>query len=104
MDYLTPLLHRRTTLRGAERTHDFDFAAQDYRVTDASGLRSLDLPLERNAMFLDAMRDFLALVSGGKLSGNPLMPRLDLCLPSARLVAQAWAMRGFVGEITKEIP
>ena len=104
MDYLTPVLHRRTTLRGHERMHDFDFAAQVYRLTEPSGARLLDLPLERNAMFLDAMRDFLALASGGETSGNPLMPRLDLCLPSARLVAQAWAMRGFVGEITKEIP
>lgn len=104
MDYLTPLLHRRALLRGTERMHDFDFAAQAYRVTDPSGPRMLDLPLERNAMFLDAMRDFLGLAFGGALSGNPLMPRLDMCLPSARLVAAAWAMRGFVGEITKEIP
>jgi predicted dehydrogenase len=104
MDYLTPLLHRRTTLRGTERMHDFDFAAQSYQVIDGSGPHQLDLPLERNAMFLDAMRDFLALASGRPTSGNPLLPRLDLCLPSARLLAQAWAMRAFTGEITKEIP
>lgn len=103
MDYLAPLLHRRTTLRGTERMHDFDFAAQVYQVTEASGLRQMSYPLERNAMFLDAMRDFLGLAFGGQTSGNPLMPRLDLCLPSARLVAEAWSMRGFVGEITKEI-
>jgi predicted dehydrogenase len=104
MDYLTPRLHRRTTLRGTDRMHDFDFAAQVYQVTDLSGTRQLDLPLERNAMFLDAMRDFLALASGHQTSGNPLMPRLDLCLPSARLVAKAWGARDFVGKITKEIP
>jgi predicted dehydrogenase len=104
MDYLTPLLHRRTTLRGAERMHDFDFAAQVYRVTEPSGPRLLDLPLERNAMFLDAMRDFLALASGGETSGNPLMPRLDLCLGSARMVADAWSKRVFIGSITKEVP
>lgn len=104
MDYLTPLLHRGTVLRGHERMHDFDLAAQSYRVTDRTGARFLDLPLERNAMFLDAMRDFLALASGQPTSGNPLMPRLDLCLPSARLVAQAWSMRTFVGEIQKDIP
>ena len=105
MDYLTPLLHRRTTLRGTERMHDFDLAAQSYRVTDAAGPRLLDLALERNAMFLDAMRDFLALAAGAEApSGNPLLPRLDLALPSARLVARAWAMRQFTGEITKEIP
>ena len=104
MDYLTPLLHRRTMLRGTERMHDFDLAAQTYKVTEPSGTQLLDLPLERNAMFMDAMRDFLALAFGGEVSGNPLMPRLDLCLPSARLVADAWSRRAFVGEITKEIP
>jgi predicted dehydrogenase len=104
MDYLTPQLHRRTVLRGHQRMHDFDFAAQSYRVTDASGPLNLDLPLERNAMFLNAMRDFLALAAGGPTSDNPLMPRLDLCLPSARLVADAWSRRQFTGEITKEIP
>jgi predicted dehydrogenase len=104
MDYLTPLLHRRTTIRGAERMHDFDFAVQEYWLTDATGLRQLDMALDRNAMFLDAMRDFLALAAGETTSGNPLMPRLDLCLASARLVADAWSKRSFVGEITKEIP
>lgn len=104
MDYLTPGLHRRAHLRGAERMHDFDFAAQVYRVTDAQGPRLLDLPLERNAMFMDAMRDFLALAAGGKTSGNPLMPVLSSCMESARLVARAWAARSFVGAITKEIP
>jgi predicted dehydrogenase len=104
MDYLTPQLHRRTTLRGHQRMHDFDFAAQNYVVTEPSGPRQLALPLERNAMFLDAMRDFLSLASGTATSGNPLMPRLDLCLPSARLVASAWAARDFIGEITKDIP
>ena len=104
MDYLTPQLHRRSILRGNLRMHDFDFAAQDYRLTEATGPRQLTLPLERNAMFLDAMRDFLALASGTEASGNPLLPRLDLCLPSARLVAAAWKARAFVGEITKEIP
>lgn len=104
MDYLTPSLHRRTMLRGHERMFDFDFAAQVYQVTEHADTRRLDLPLARNAMFLDAMRDFLALASGGTPSANPLLPRLDLCMPSARLVAQAWAMREFVGQITKEVP
>jgi hypothetical protein len=104
MDYLTPGLHRRAQLRGSERIQDFDFAGQVYRLVEAGGPRLLDLPLERNAMFLDAMRDFLALAEGGATSGNPLMPRLDLCLDSARLVARAWAARVFVGEIEKDIP
>ncbi len=104
MDYLTPKLHRRTLLRGTERMHDFDFAAATYRVTDAAGPRDLDRPLERNEMFLSAMRDFLALAQGADPSGVEHLPRLDLCLPSARLVAAAWTARAFIGHCGKEIP
>jgi predicted dehydrogenase len=103
MDYLTPRLHRRCILRGTERMHDFDFAAGRYVVTDADGPVTLDKPLDRNEMFLAAMRDFLALVAGRAPSGNPHLPRLDLCLPSARLVADAWVARAFTGQITKDI-
>ncbi len=101
MDYLTPRLHRRTILRGLTRMHDVDFAAQSYQVADAAGVQSLDLPLERNRMFLDAMADFLALVAGRPVSGNPNIPRLDRAFSSARLVAAAWSARRFNGEITK---
>jgi predicted dehydrogenase len=104
MDYLTPQLHRRAILRGTQAMQDFDFAAQSYRVTDAAGPRLLDLPLERNQMFLSAMGDFLALAGGSTVSRIEHLPRLDLALPSARLVAAAWAARQFVGTITREIP
>jgi predicted dehydrogenase len=103
MDYLTPKLHRRTILRGHLCMYDFDFASQKYTITDATGPRTPDLPLERNAMFLDAMRDFLALVAGQEVSGVEHLPRLDLCLPSAQLTASAWEARRFSGETTKEI-
>ena len=104
MDYLTPGLHRRAHLRGSDRMYDFDFATQSYRAIENGGTRVLDLPLERNAMFLDAMRDWLALVAGHAVSGVEHLPRLDLCMGSARLVTQAWGARQFVGQITKEIP
>jgi predicted dehydrogenase len=104
MDYLTPKLHRRATLHGTGQMLDFDFAAQCYRVTDAAGTRELDLPMERNAMFLDAMRDFLALAQGWEPSEAEHLPRLDLALPSARLVARAWAARTFIGTCGKDLP
>ena len=103
MDYLTPRLHRRCILRGTERMHDFDLAAQSYVVTDAAGARPLHKPLERNEMFLAAMRDFLALVAGQPVSDVEHLPRLDLCLPAARLVAEAWEARRFTGLITKDM-
>lgn len=103
MDYLTPRLHRRAILRGHAGLRDFDFAAGRYDIIGPSEDR-LDLPLERNTMFLDAMRDFLALIRGRPVSDNPHLPRLDLALPSARLVARAWEARHFIGNVTKEIP
>lgn len=103
MDYLTPKLHRRATLHGTGRMFDFDFAAQDYLITDAAGTRRIDVSLERNAMFLDAMCDFLALVQGRVVSNVEHLPRLDRCLPSARLVADAWAARQFNGTIDREL-
>lgn len=104
MDYLTPRLHRRAILRGVDRCHDFDFAAQNYRLSDLAGERSLDLPLERNAMFLSITRDFLALAAGKPASDVEHLPRLDLALPSAKLTAKARAARQFIATIAKEIP
>lgn len=103
MDYLTPKLHRRTVLHGSAGMFDFDFAAQIYTVTDAAGSRNVDAPMARNAMFVDAMRDFLALVRGHRVSEVEHLPRLDWCLPSARLVADAWAARQFTGTIDKDM-
>ena len=103
MDYLTPKLHRRCILRGSERMHDFDFATQRYVITDGAGPVTLTKSLERNDMFLAAMRDFLALVAGNAVSDVEHLPRLDFCLPSAMLVAEAWAARHFTGQISKDI-
>ena len=99
MDYLAPQLHRRTRLFGTGILADFDFASETYFL---NGTRQ-DHPLARNAMFLDAMGDFLALVAGRTVT-NPIAPRLDLIGPSAAMVARAWAMRRFTGVVAKELP
>ena len=103
MDYLTPALHRRTILHGTRQMFDFDFATEQYRIVTSGGVRMINAPLNRNEMFLAAMRDFLALVQGHVTSGNPALPRLDLALPSARLVAEARDKRRFVGTVAKEL-
>lgn len=103
MDYLTPRLHRRAVLHGTRQSFDFDFAAQNYRVQDLAGERVLDLPLERNAMFLDAMRAFLALVAGQSPDPVEHLPRLDRVIASAKLISEAWQNRRFIGLIDKEL-
>lgn len=104
MDYLAPALVRRAHLAGQARLHDWDFAAQTYAVTDGAGRHALDLPHARNAMFLDAMRDFLALAAGRTVSDVEHLPRLDRVGDSARLTCAAWSARTFAGTIEKELP
>ena len=104
MDYLAPRLVRRCEIASPEAVRTFDFAAEDYRVTHASGVEVLDLPLERNAMFLDAMRDFVALAEGRETSGNPLLPRLDRVAESCDLIARAWEARHFAGTLDTDLP
>ena len=104
MDYLCPRLVRRTCIDTAAISVDFDYAAGVYRISDHAGTKVLDLAQDRNDMFLDAMRDYLALVAGQPTSGNRHLPRLDLCLPSCRLIAGAWAARRFIGTTAKDIP
>lgn len=103
MDYLTPQLHRRTIVYGVDAIYDFDFAAQRYEVKDAAGARLIDLPLERNEMFVGITRDWIALLEGRQTT-NRLLPRIDRVTASTALTAAAWEARQFAGHITKEIP
>ncbi len=100
MDYLTPVLVRRASLRGTNQVIDFDFAAQRYQIDRGEGSETIDLPLERNAMFIAAMCDFLALVTGDPVSDVEHLPRLDRVSASCALLAKAWETRQFGGQIT----
>ena len=102
MDYLTPQLHRRTIIYGADAIYDFDFVAQKYEIKDAKGSRLMVLPVNRDAMFVDLMKDWLTLLYNGKIS-NRLLPRISQLGVSTKLIANAWESRQFVGETTKEM-
>ncbi len=94
MDYLSPISVRRGAIRRTGGIVDVDFLGPDILW---DGLNAERFEFERNDMFLDAMRDFLALVRGQATSGNPLMPRLDRMRGVADLVAAAWEARRFHG-------
>jgi predicted dehydrogenase len=102
MDYLTPQLHRRILVYGIGAMYDFDFSAQRYEVKDKNGGRVFNLPFERNDMFIDITRDWLALLQGHEIS-NPYVPRLDRLGVSTSLIASAWEARQFTGRINKEL-
>ena len=95
MDYLSPVFERKMTLEGRAARIDLDLLAcrEDRRTGDDSATRSFQF--ERNDMFLDLMRDFIALAEGRPASDTPLLPRLDRCRDSADLIASAWEKRQF---------
>ncbi len=99
MDYLAPVGLRRAALAGLAARTEVDFLVPRI-VTGGAGR---EFSFERNDMFLHAMRDFLALVAGRPVSGNPLMPRLDRMRGVADLVAAAWEARSFRGTVAPEM-
>jgi predicted dehydrogenase len=100
MDYLSPVSFRRICLRGRDLVADFDLIAGRYAIDRGQGPDLLDLPFERNQMFLAAMADFLHLVAGEAVSDIEHLPRLDLVTASSAGIAQAWEMRAFTGQVT----
>ena len=104
MDYLSPQLVRRIDIAGTGQRHMFDLAAGSYMVADASGTRPIAITLERNAMFLAAMRDFLALIAGRPTSDVEHLPRLDLVRASCDRIAGAYGMRQFGGQLVGDKP
>lgn len=99
MDYLSPVFLRRLVLRGTVHTVEFDLHAGQYLIARDGAWEQLSMPFERNEMFLAAMADFLALVEGRPVSAVEHLPRLDLALPSARMVVEAYQARRFVGTV-----
>ena len=103
MDYLCPRLLRHARLDAQGASLDVDLAAPTYRRLTTAADSRLDLAQDRNAMFRDAMADFLAHVSGRQVA-NPLAPRMQAVQESCRLIAAAWAARRFTGLIEKDFP
>jgi predicted dehydrogenase len=103
MDYVSPVSLRRASLRADDQVIDLDFLVPDMRVATAKDAKTTPYAFDRNDMFMDAMRDFLALVRGQKTSGNPLMPRFDRMRDSSLMIAQAWENRQFNGVVAMDM-
>lgn len=94
MDYIAPVGFRRTALRSANAAINADLLSCTVR---RNGEEAARFDFDRNDMFLDAMRDFLALIEGRE--PGPRAPRLDHVRESAELVAAAWEARVFRGNV-----
>ena len=64
MDYLSPQSLRRLSLRGREETLELDLLSCEMRRWRGGRETAKTWSFERNDMFLDLMRDFIALVEG----------------------------------------
>lgn len=98
MDYLSPVNFRRIVLRGTHGSYEFDFTANSYVFHDKDGPKDMALSIERNEMFLEAMRDFLAMVDGRVVRDNRLVPSLNQVAGSNNLICAAYEKRQFVTE------
>ncbi len=103
MDYLSPVSLRRGGIRGLDAAVEVDLLAPALRALTPAGVAEQGFAFERNNMFLEAMRDFLALAEGQEAALNPLVPRFDRMAASSTLIAAAWEARRFVGEVAVEM-
>ncbi len=104
MDYISPISLRRMQMLGARRHIDFDLIAGTYWITGPGDTETLTFSLERNDMFLAAMRDFLALIAGRPTSNILHLPRLDKSMASADLIVTAYQERTFTGHLNGDWP
>ena len=98
MDYLAPALIRRGHMIGLEQEIEYDIANAHVTHVTADERVSQNLGQERNAMFMDFMADFMALAEGRETK-NPHIPRLDRMKDVCHVIAQAWEMREFTGQL-----
>lgn len=98
MDYISPVSTRKISIWCADQTIMFDLANDDYRVTTRDGTKQLDLSIDRQKMFQEAMADFVRLVRGKEVM-NPIAPVLPLEIPTCRNICNAYEQREFIGQI-----
>jgi predicted dehydrogenase len=103
MDYVSPVFVRRFQISTTSESIVADLQASRLDVVTASGRTEQVFPFERNAMFLAAVRDFLALVTGEDPGDDPLCPRFDRMRASSDLIAAAWEARIFMGDVDMDM-
>ena len=102
MDYLAPSLIRRGTIIGLKEQIDYDFVNHSITYVSGNKLMTDYIVQERNQMFLDFMADFMALAEG-RGTTNSIIPRLDKVKQVCNLIAQAWEMREFTGQLRMKL-
>ncbi|MGR3512912.1 MAG: Gfo/Idh/MocA family protein [Paracoccaceae bacterium] len=102
MDYLAPQGFRTVSLKGQDDMVEIDLLTNTGTRWRDGSTEPLSWTFERNDMFLDLMRDFMALAEGRPPSDTPLLPRLSQIWDSAALTVEAWEARRFNSTLTGE--
>lgn len=103
MDYLAPKLIRRGVFVSNTQEIHYDLADNSVRRITADGDETRLFECDRNMMFMDIMRDFIALANHERPQNQELTPRMDVVKDSCALIAQAWKRRHFIGNYKAEI-
>lgn len=98
MDYLAPTLIRRGSIIGLKNEIGYDLVQGRLSYTSKDEKNTRRYELDRNVMFLNLMSDFVALVEGRDVE-NPYIPRLDKLQEVSHVIARAWEMRKFTGQL-----
>ncbi|GHA50480.1 isomerase [Amylibacter ulvae] len=98
MDYLSPISTRKLVLWGQSQKITFDLANNIYQIETDAGIEQLTLDIDRQAMFQNAMADFIRLVRGEKLE-NPIAPILYSEMATCQLICAAYEQREFTGKL-----
>jgi len=104
MDYLSPVSTRKATFYGTQSYYEVDFAAMQFTTGSKGGSKSIEtIEFDRNDMFLDAMKDFLGLISKTEVSSIEHLPRFDHAIESSKKIANAWERREFSGKLQGDV-
>jgi len=104
MDYLSPVSTRKATFYGTDGFYEVDFAAMQITTASKDGIENTEtIEFDRNQMFLDAMKDFLGLISDTEVSNVEHLPRFDLALESSMKIANAWQRREFSDKLEVDV-
>lgn len=98
MDYLSPDIIRRGSITGIDVNIDYDIVKNTFVQTTSEKCIQETISLDHNEMFLDFMKDFMALAEGRE-TRNANIPRLDKIKDICYVIAKAWEMRNFTGKL-----
>ncbi|GLQ34687.1 hypothetical protein GCM10007939_09700 [Amylibacter marinus] len=98
MDYINPISTRRMVLFGQDQNITFDFANDRYTIQRDNGAQQLDLSIDRQQMFQNAMADFITLVRSGQAQ-NPIAPVFAKEMASCAVICTAYEQRKFTSTL-----